>query len=92
MSGPWYIPPQAVRDYLAICGLVNSEDNFQRLQAELMDIAKEVVASGKEGVITDSGYLRYRTGRKYGRMTLIVSPVPQVEGDLPQLVGVARSR
>jgi hypothetical protein len=92
MSGPWFITPQAVRDYLRIRGWVDDELNFQRGLEDLIDIAKEMAASGKQGKLTSRCYLSYRTGRKYGRMVLVVSPVPDYEGDLPQLVAVTRSR
>jgi hypothetical protein len=89
MRGPWYITPSAVRDYLRIRGW--SEPDFERGHADLLKIAEEIAASGKQPAMLDNGFLRYRTGRAHGRMGLVVSPVPRVEGDLPQLVAVTRS-
>lgn len=91
MRGPWYITPQAVRDYLRIRGWLDNEISFETAQNDLIEIAREIVASGKEGTLTESGLLRYRTGRARGRMQLIVSTTPQREGELPQLVAVTRS-
>ena len=91
MRGPWFITPNAIRDYLRIRGWVDDEANVETARNDLIKCAREIVASGKRGVLTEQGYLRYRTGRARGRMQLIVSPVPRVEGELPQLVGVARS-
>jgi UDP-glucose 4-epimerase len=89
MSGPWYITPAAVRDYLHIRGW--AEEQFESAQDNLIDLAKEMVAGGKQPVIDAKECLRYRTGRVHGRMTLVVSTVPRFEGDLPQLIAVNRS-
>ena len=89
MKVPWYITPSAIRDYLRIRGWADAE--FERGRNDLIPIAEEVAASGKQPSILDNGLLRYRTGRAHGRMGLVVSPVPRVEGDLPQLVAVTRS-
>ncbi len=89
MRGPWYITPSAVHDYLRIRGW--SESDYERGLADLIEIAAEVIAERKQPAEMDNGYLRYRTGRAHGRMGLVVSPVPRVEGDLPQLIAVTRS-
>lgn len=92
MLGPWYITPSAARDYMRIRGWQEDAANYEQAIGDLIKIAKEIVATGKAGTPTGSGHLSYRTGRAHGRMGLVVSSVPRVEGDLPQLIAVTRSR
>jgi hypothetical protein len=90
MRGPWYITPAAIADYLRIRGWSDAE--YERGLNDLLAIAQEIAASGKQPSETDSGHLRYRTGRAHGRMGLVVAHTPRMEGDLPQLIAVTRSR
>lgn len=91
--GPWYISAAAVRQYQAIRGWPVVEDGpaWDRAERELIDAAREMAASGKSGTPTESGAVSYRTGRRWGRIYLIVSYADRAEGDLPQLVAVLPS-
>lgn len=87
--GPWYVSARAVRDYLELRGrpLVEDGPEWDWAEDELMRIAAETVASGRQPREMDSGALRYR-GPKPLRLGLVVMPAPREEGDLPQLVRV----
>lgn len=88
-TGPWYISAAAVRDYLALRGRLVVDDGpaFDHASDELVRIAAETVASGRQPTPTDTGALRYR-GPKPLRLRLIVTRGRRAEGDLPQLVAV----
>lgn len=87
MTGPWFITPAAVLDYLAILGWPDTEANYLRARDDLLAMARLTLASSRQPVLLDSGALRYR-GPGPERLTLVVVPAPRQEGDLPQLVSV----
>lgn len=94
VRGPWYITLRALEQYLELLGVDPAtcpEVTLARAERELVAMAVATVASGREPSITDSGLLRFR-GPKPHRLTLVVSPAPRAEGELPQLVGVASAR
>lgn len=94
VRGPWYITLRALEQYLELQGVdpaACSDSTLARAEGELVAMAIATVASGREPSITDSGMLRYR-GPKPHRLTLVVSPTPRAEGELPQLVGVTSPR
>lgn len=88
-SGPWYISARAVREYAALARLGNPDDPavWDRAERELIAMARETVASGRQPRRMRSGALRYRGPRPL-RLTLIVVDAPRPEGPLPQLVRV----
>ena len=87
--GPWYISARAVKEYAALARLGDANDPaiWDRAESELIAMARETAASGREPRPMRSGALRYRGPRPL-RLTLIVTPGPRPEGDLPQLVRV----
>lgn len=85
--GPWYITAAACRDYMAITGLPDTEAGFAAAEDALIELASATVASGRVPAPMRSGALRYRGPRPL-RLTLIVTPDPRPEGELPQLVRV----
>lgn len=89
IHGPWYISVAAVQGYLRATGKQPSTDgpDFERAELALIDIAREVVASGKEGKEMDSGVQQFRGPRPL-RLRLRVSYERRGEGDLPQLIEV----
>lgn len=89
IEGPWYIAVAAVREYLAITGLDPDDEgrDYDTAERELVEIAREVVRSGKTGAELDSGAIRYRGPRPL-RLRLTVVPSPRREGGKPQLVRV----
>lgn len=88
-DGPWYISASAVRDYLRITGRPVVEDGpeFERAERELIDVARNCVASDRQVRHLRSGLLQYRGPRPL-KLRLIVSEAPAPEGTLPQLVQV----
>lgn len=94
VRGPWYITLRAIEQYLELQGrdpATCSESTLARAEDDLVAMAIATVASGRQPSITDSGLLRFR-GPKPHRLTLVVSPTPRAEGELPQLVGVTSPR
>lgn len=87
VHGPWYITMQAVESYLRILGWPEDDDHWLRAEAQLVQMARETVASGREPRPTASGILRYR-GPRPRRLGLVVSTAPHPDGPLPQLVDV----
>lgn len=87
--GPWYLSARAVREYAALAGHGDPDEEavFARAEAALMRQAEETVASGRRPVRMRSGALRYRGPRPL-RLTLVVVDEPRPEGPLPQLVRV----
>lgn len=84
--GPWYITIAAMEQYLLLRGV-----NPDRATGDLLAMAEDTLASGREPVRTASGLLQYR-GPRPERLSLTVNPTPRAEGNLPQLVGVSGQR
>lgn len=94
VRGPWYITLRAIEQYLALRGqdpATASDSTLAAAERDLIAMAILTVASGRAPSTTDTGMLRYR-GPKPDRLTLVVSPAPRAEGELPQLVGVTSAR
>jgi phage terminase large subunit-like protein len=87
--GPWYISARAVREYAALTGLGDADDEsvFAAAEEELIAIAEETVASGRRPRRLRTGALVYR-GPRPRRLRLVVVTEPRPEGPLPQLVRV----
>lgn len=85
--GPWYISAAAVRDYLWLTGQEDVTDGatFDAAEQALIQLAIEVVSSGRKSVDRGRGFQRYRLGLARGRISLIVGPG---EGRLPALTAV----
>lgn len=87
VRGPWYVTAAACRDYQRLAGLDDTEAGFAVAEDALISMAVETVGSGRSPSVMRSGALRYRGPRPL-RLTLIVTPDPRPEGELPQLVRV----
>lgn len=88
IKGDWYITMKAVEDYCALRGWDSEDDElFVRAEDELLEIA----ATAHLVMRQDNGLLQYRTGRKYGRIRLLVSDTPRPEGEKNQVVAVLPS-
>lgn len=89
IEGPWYISKAAVQDYLQIIGKPWADDgpDFDAAEIALVEIARSIVAAGKEGTPQDSGALQYRGPRPL-RLRLTVAPEARKEGSKPQLMRV----
>jgi len=89
VRGPWYLSARAVREYAALAGLADTDDDDVWFQAEeeLLTIAEETMASERKPRTMRTGALVYR-GPKPLRLRLVVVQEPRPEGPLPQLVRV----
>ncbi|MEW6280217.1 MAG: hypothetical protein AB1758_16435, partial [Candidatus Eremiobacterota bacterium] len=87
---PWYITMKALEDYLLLRGVdpACSDDVLNRVEGELVEMARLTVDSSRQPRRIRNGLLAYR-GPQPLRLTLIVNEQPRAEGDLPQLVGVS---
>lgn len=90
VRGPWYITAAAVREYMAIVGLPDTDAGFAEGEERLVEAAIETVGSGRGPARMQSGALRYR-GPRPERLTLVVVEGARPEGELPQLVRVMRA-
>lgn len=88
VRGQWYITAKAVRDYIRIRRWTDTEDSFARAEDDIIDMIK----SAHFVALQDNGLERWRTGRRHGRLTLLVSIEIRKEGDLPQLVEITSVR
>jgi UDP-glucose 4-epimerase len=86
----WYITVAAVRQYMAICGIADSANTFDRAAVELENLAREARLARDVGPGQESQLWRVNAtvrGRRT-RLELIISLAPREEGDLPQLIAV----